>query len=56
MLRSSVDDGAGLADVAKRAALPFELVHPPREPIAEHRDRVALRLAVARVRCRQTAR
>ncbi len=31
-----------LAHVAKRSALKFELVHPPDEPIRQHRDRVAL--------------
>ncbi len=42
MLLQQPDHRTGLADVAKRAPLRFELVHPPPEPTAKHLDRVAL--------------
>ena len=48
ILVQQFDDRAGLANVAERAPLPFELVHPPRQPVAQHRDGIALSPASAR--------
>ena len=59
VVAQQADDGACLADIAKRRRAAGKLVHPPLEPVAEDRGRLLLVVAIAfdggekRVNCRR---